>query len=154
MTHLGGVQPSIQHLHLYLDDSPTVLVFTGICPVMMQGRTIPRLLAHGILVDASGEQRPFLATEKVQNTEPLVAKCRLCLPKAGEQGGQAVAHAALRALHTLHDLGVVHNSIHEGNLLLEYTPGQDLGQCKVWLLTTSRGPGRHVRPWTRYSAVR
>jgi hypothetical protein len=49
----------------------------------------------------------------------------------------SVVSAAKDTLTALHKLDVDHGSIHEGNLLLEYTPGPG-GKCTVWLIDFQR----------------
>jgi hypothetical protein len=101
----------------------------------MQGKVIPRLVAHGTLARPSGCQAPFLATQSLSHAPPLLKAVKELGLGAGEM--RRVAAAAWSALKAVHDLGVAHHSVHEGNLLLEYSrePG---GKCTVWLIDLQR----------------
>jgi hypothetical protein len=92
-------------------------------------------MAHGTLATKSGVRLPFLATQRLVGTQPLLeATCNL--PVSLQEATQLVT-AAWSSLKAVHDLGVVHGSIHDGNLLLGYTPGPG-AKCMVWLIDFQR----------------
>jgi hypothetical protein len=106
----------------------------------MQGKVVPRLVAHGTLARTSGCQAPFLATQSLSHAPPLLKAVKELGLTAEEM--RRVAAAAWTSLKAVHDLGVAHHSIHEGNLLLEFSPGPG-GKCTVWLIDLQRAV---VRP--------
>jgi hypothetical protein len=116
----------------------------------MQGTVVPRLSAHGTLLRPCGSQAPFLATQSLAHAPPLLKAVKDLGLGADEV--RSVAAAAWSTLKAVHDLGVVHNSIHEGNLLLEYAPGPG-GKCTVWLIDFQRAILSQSSMVLRLSAV-
>ena len=92
---------------------------------VLQGKVIPRLIAHGSLLNQANDKIPFIAIERVMDVVPLNEAANSLAPRALER----VAYRASDALQSLHQLGVAHGDLDNGGNNILVTPEGD-----VWLI--------------------
>ena len=102
-----GPEEAEQHLQ------HEVAAYSKLAPV--QGKCVPRLVAHGTLMSDAGEPFPFLATSLIGDGLPL-SEAAAALPPSQLA---AVARAAVAAVTAIHQLGVAHCDVRGPNVLLD-----------------------------------